>query len=175
MTLLRKCALLALLMLFAACSAPAPRPTPSAPPQALVKGIDVTETDVIARAQLEGCQLIPYDLKRQTCVDNNAGLHGATACDALACQRTAGIDANRLRLAAWQTCVDRRTLINGAFDSTLKDLESFKKGPSYKRWRQEGKNAMATLTKKIKAGQPGHAIALKNATSTLNECKKIVN
>ena len=34
---------------------------------------------------------------------------------------------------------------------------------------------MATLITKIKAGQPGHAIALKNATSTLKDCKKIVN
>ncbi|MBN6150477.1 hypothetical protein JR065_09000 [Xanthomonas sp. AmX2] len=174
MTLLRNFALLALLMLFAGCSAPAPRPAPSAPPQALLKDSDVSENDVIARAALEGCQLIPYDGKRQTCVDNNAGLHGATACDALACQRAAGIDANRLRLAAWQNCVNRRTLINGAFGSTVTNLEAFKRSPAYKGWGQKGKGAMATLLKKIGDGQPGHALALKNAKSTLSECEKIV-
>ncbi|NYF22297.1 hypothetical protein HDC36_003773 [Xanthomonas sp. JAI131] len=175
MSLFRKCVLLTLSLLFAACSTPLQQPAPSAPPQALFKGNDVSEADVIARSEMEGCQLIPYDNRRQTCVDNNVDLHGVTACGALACQRAAGDAANRLRLAAWQSCVDRRTSINGAFASTLKDLEAFKKGPSYKNWRQPGKNAMAKLIKKIKDGQPGHALALKNATATLNECKKIVN
>ncbi|MFS8466404.1 hypothetical protein EIQ04_09050 [Xanthomonas campestris pv. raphani] len=175
MRLFHKFVLLTLSMLFAACSTPVPRAAPSAPPQVLFKGTDVSETDVIARSKQEGCQLIPYDTRRSTCVDENAGLHEPTACDALACQKAAGNAANRLRLAAWQSCVDRRTLINGAFDSTLKDLDAFKRGPSYKNWNQPGKNAMATLITKIKAGQPGHATALKNATSTLKDCKKIVN
>ncbi|MCC4601903.1 hypothetical protein JWH11_02195 [Xanthomonas melonis] len=174
MNVLRKCVLLMLSLLFAACSAPVPRSAPAASPQALFKGNDVSEADVIRRSQLEGCQLIPYDTRRSTCVDQNDGLHDASACGALACQQAAGAAANRQRLAAWQNCVDRRTLINGAFDNTLKDLDAFKKGPSYKGWKQQGKNAMAEVIRKIKLGQSGHAIALKNATSTLNDCKKIV-
>ncbi|MCL1526829.1 hypothetical protein A7D16_10615 [Xanthomonas nasturtii] len=175
MSSFRKFVLLMLSMLFAACSAPVPRSAPATPPQALFKSIDVSETDVIRRSKLKGCQLIPYDTKRSTCVDQNAGLHGPTACDALACQKAAGKDANRLRLAAWQNCVDRRTLINGAFDSTFRDLNSFKTGPSYKNWKQQGRSAMAALIKEIEDGQPGHALALKNATSTLNDCKKIAD
>ncbi|NIK03299.1 hypothetical protein FHR53_000855 [Xanthomonas arboricola] len=173
MRLFRKFVLLTLSMLSAACSVPVPRSVSSAPPQALFKGIEVSEADVISRSTLDGCQLIPYDAKRSTCVEQNAGLHGPNACDALACQKAAGEDANRVRLAAWQSCVDRRTLINGAFGSTLNDLEAFKRGAIYKNWKQQGRNAMGVLIKKIKGGQPGHALALKNATSTLKDCKKI--
>jgi hypothetical protein len=176
MSLFRTFVLLTLSLLFAACSTPLQQPASSqAPPQALFKGNDVSEAEVIRRSQLDGCQLIPYDSRRQTCVDNNDGLHDPDACGATACERAAGQAANRLRLMAWQSCVDRRTSINGAFASTLKDLDAFKKGPSYKNWRQQGKNAMAELIGKIKAGQPGHTEALKNATIALNNCKKIVN
>lgn len=163
---------------------PAPEPSPApadagptvapVPASELIANNTLDPSDVIKRSKLAGCQLIPYDSLRETCVNQNDGLHGATACGAPACQRSAGHAANVTRRDAWQNCVDRRTLINGAFNSTLSRISEFKKkSPVYKGWAQNAKTALATLVGKIEEGQPGHDQALDNAKETLATCKSM--
>lgn len=164
---LYRLSVLLLALLAAACSAPAPRSSAQL-------SDEPTEADVIARSKLDGCELIPYDGRRATCIVQNDGLHGVAACGAQACQKGAGNQANRERLVAWKSCVDRRTLINAQFDGTTQSLGNFKRTPVYKSWSQKGKNAMAVLLEKIDTGKPGHKTALNNAKIALDNCERIV-
>ncbi|MGY0792125.1 hypothetical protein [Azospirillum argentinense] len=120
----------------------------------------------------DGCQLIPFADLRGRCIEANAGLHAQDACSAPACQASAGVQENQRRREAWNNCVVRRTATEKAFSDTLSRFESLKRVEL--RGNQEPnrsyKAAMAAISEKIAAGQPGHAQALRNAKSTLTAC-----
>ena len=132
------------------------------------------KSDVLAASKQQGCSLIPYDAAHTACVDGNAGLHLATACNANGCQQSAGVDANALRKAAWQNCVAKRTQVNGAFKTTINKLESFKRGNIYKGWEKKCKDAVKEIIRKIKAGQPNHRAQSRNADGNVVKCERFV-
>lgn len=132
------------------------------------------KSDVLTASGQQGCSLIPYDPARTACVDGNVGLHLVTACNASACQKSAGVDANTLRKAAWQNCVAKRTQVNGAFKTTINKLESFKRGNIYKGWEKRYKDAVKEIIRKIESGQQTHQTQLRNANANFAKCDRFV-
>ncbi len=130
--------------------------------------------DVVKRSQEEGCQLIPYTAKRDVCVRENDGLHEPTACDAQSCTAGAGQAANRVRLAAWNSCVIRRTAIRTAFMGTVKDLKEFQRSPQWKGWEQKWKTAEKLIITKIEQGARTHQDQLRAAEQNLANCKRLL-
>jgi hypothetical protein len=157
-----------LLALVAACSAPASETDAALP-------ASVKQADVLRRAGLEGCELIPYIGKRAACIQQQTGLHNVDTCKAPTCEPDADAATNLQRKTAWQSCVKRRIGIDQQFASTVQELETFREqSPQYKRWSSPGRNARAELIGKIEAGRSGDEQALHEAEGALASCGKIV-
>jgi hypothetical protein len=113
-----------------------------------------------------GCSLIPFPDKRQTCVSANAGLHGREACDAAGRCDTLAVKT------ALQLCVSKRTASNGAFQSTITELERLKSNV----WKGNNpankamKKLADTIVERIRPGQPNHADELVKAQTRLRAC-----
>ncbi len=147
--------------------------TPASTPAEAQGAGSLDPGDVVNRSQEQGCQLIPYTSRRETCVRENDGLHQPTACNAPACAAGAGHQANRERREAWASCVARRTAIEAAFSGTKRDLKEFQRGPQWKGWRADWKAAEKLIITKIEEGEQGHKDALRAAKDNLAKCERI--
>ncbi len=130
--------------------------------------------DIVQRQYKSGCELIPYDGRRKTCIDNNQGLHTPQACNAQACSSSATQQQNRMRNNAWSECATRRVRINTAFSATLTDIGKFQKGPIYSTWSPPQKGALRAIVNTITRGQPTHDAKLREAKAQARICKGLI-
>lgn len=126
-----------------------------------------TKSDLTTAVNSDGgCKLIPFATTRQTCITANAGIHGATSCD------VAGACASGVAKAALTRCVTNRTASNNAFQSTINQLNTLKKGAWKDKKNQELKKLATDIIDKITPGQKSHADQLANAKVRLNACPR---
>lgn len=133
---------------------------------------DLSKSGLSVAAQSTGCGLIPFPDLKVKCIDGNARLHTAQACDASSCKQSTG-DKNPAYQEAAQNCVEKRTSVESAFATTESLLNRFLQRTS--KTNDRNTKAMKVSVRKIlgeiAAGKPEHAKKLREAKLKLANCK----